>query len=214
MAASQSGEIRQTLLQLEENLGAVRRSLEALEIRAPVAGRLTAFTLQPGQTVQAGQRVGQVDTEGAYKLIAQVDEFYLGRVGLGQPASAELGERTYRLRVGRIFPQVTSGRFQIELEFTGDQPPELRRGQSLETEVTMGDTRPAMVLPNAAFLEATGGSWVFVLGPDGRRAERRTIRTGRRNPQQVEVLSGLQPGERVVTSSYETFANQTRLILR
>ena len=214
MAAGQSGEIRGTLAQLQENLRSVRGSLDALSIRAPVSGRLTAFTLQPGQTVRSGERVGQIDTEGAYKLIAQVDEFYLGRVSLGQQGAAEHNGRSYALRVSRILPQVTNGRFQIELDFAGEAPADMRRGQSLEVEVTLGDTRPAVILPAGAFLQATGGSWIFVLDRNGRTAERRSIRTGRRNPQDVEVLGGLQPGERVVTSSYDGFDKQTRLILR
>ena len=214
MASRQAAEMGQTLQQLQENLGAVRGSLDALHVRAPVSGRLTAFQLQPGQTVRAGERVGQIDTEGAYKLTARVDEFYLGRLSLGQIANVEHEARDYRARVSRIFPQVVSGGFQIELTFVGATPPGIRRGQSLDAEITLGDTRPALVLPNGPFLEATGGNWVFVLNRDGRRAERRTIRTDRRNPQQVEVTGGLQPGERVVTSSYDGFAKQTRLILR
>ena len=214
MARTQTAEMRATLAQLEENLVAVRRSLEALQVRAPTAGRLTAFDLQPGQTVQAGQRVGQIDTEGAYKLIAQIDEFYLGRVSLGQPALARRDGRTYRLTVSRIFPQVRDGAFQVELAFAGGAPEAVKRGQTLDVEVTLGDTRPALVLPNGPFVEATGGNWIFVVAPGGRRAERRAIRTGRRNPHQVEVLGGLKPGERVVTSTYDGFAKQTRLVLR
>ncbi len=214
MARTQTAEIRQTLSQLQENQVAVGRSLDALQVRAPVAGRLTAFDLQPGQSVNRGQRVGQVDTEGAYKLTAQIDEFYLGRVNLGQSAVARHDGRAYRLTVSRIFPQVRDGGFQIELAFAGGAPEGVRRGQTLDVEVTLGDTRPALVLPNGPFVEATGGNWIFVVAADGRRAERRPIRTGRRNPQQVEVLSGLKPGERVVTSTYDGFAKQTRLILR
>jgi HlyD family secretion protein len=214
MTARQTAEIQQTLRQLQENLIAVRRSLDALQVRAPVAGRLTAFELQPGQTVKAGERVGQVDTEGAYKLTAGIDEFYLGRLSLGQTATARHDGKTYRMRVSRIFPQVANGRFRVEFAFVGEMPPGVRRGQTLDVEVTLGDTRPALVLPNGPFVETTGGQWVFVLGDDGRTAERRTIKTGRRNPQEIEVLSGLRPGERVLTSSYDGLANQTRLILR
>jgi HlyD family secretion protein len=213
LMAVQSGEIRRTADQLEDNLAAVRRSLDALKIRAPVAGRLTAFALQPGQTVRPGERVAQIDTEGAYKLVAQVDEFYLGRVSLGQSATAQHDAKRYGLRVSRVLPQVTGGSFQTELSFVGPIPPGMRRGQSLEVAVTLGDTRPALVLPNDPFVEATGASWIFVLTGDG-RAERRAIRTGRRNPEVIEVLDGLRPGERVVTSSYDGFAQQTRLILR
>ena len=214
MVASQTAEMRQTLAQLQENLVAVRRSLDALQIRAPVAGRLTAFELQPGQTVAQGQRVGQVDTEGDYKLTARIDEFHLGRVSLGQRAVARHEGRAYPLTVSRILPQVKEGGFEIELAFAEGQPPGVRRGQTLDVEVTLGDTKPALVLPYGPFVENTGGNWAFVLAPGGGRAERRDIRTGRRNPQEIEVLSGLRPGERVVTSSYDGFAKQTRLILR
>lgn len=212
--ARQSAEIERTIGQLQGNIAAVRGSLDALNIRAPVGGRLTAFELQPGQTVAAGQRVGQVDTEGAYKLVAQVDEFYLGRVSPGQKAVARHDGREFPLEVSRMLPQVREGRFQTEFNFAGPVPAGVRRGQTLDVELTLGDTRPALVLPNSAFVEATGGSWIFVLTPDGRRAERRAIRTGRRNPQQVEVLEGLRAGERVVVSAYDGFTQQSRLALR
>ncbi|HEY0052397.1 MAG TPA: HlyD family efflux transporter periplasmic adaptor subunit, partial [Caulobacteraceae bacterium] len=136
MMRGQSAEIRQMQAQLRDNLSSVRGSLGALELRAPVAGRLTAFELQLGQTVAAGQRVGQIDTEGAYKLTADVDEYYLGRVSPGQLATAQHEGRQYRLEVSRIVSQVREGRFQIELEFRGPTPPSLRRGQSLDLELT------------------------------------------------------------------------------
>lgn len=213
MMRGQAREIQQMQAQLHDNLSSVRASLEALKLRAPVAGRLTAFDLQLGQTVAAGQRVGQIDSENDYKLTADVDEYYLGRVNPGQVATAQHEGRTYRLTVSRILPQVRQGRFQIELVFQGATPSSLRRGQSLDLELTLGATRQALVLPNGPFMQA-GGGWVFVVGADGRRAARRAIRVGRRNPQQVEVLSGLRPGERVLTSSYDGFAQETRLILR
>lgn len=214
MMRGQAQEIQQMQVQLHDNLSSVRGSLEALKLRAPVAGRLTAFDLQLGQTVTAGQRVGQIDSEGDYKLTADIDEYYLGRVNPGQVATAQHEGKTYRLTVSRILPQVRQGRFQIDLAFQGATPPALRRGQSLDLELTLGATRQALVLPNGPFMQAGGGSWVFVVGADGRRAARRAIRVGRRNPQQVEVLSGLRAGERVLTSSYDGFAQETRLILR
>lgn len=214
LAARQSIEMLRTLEQLRGNLAAVRGSLDALNIRAPADGRLTAFTLQPGQTVKAGDRIGQVDTEGAYKLTALIDEFYLSRVTLGQTAVARLDGATWRAQVSRILPQVRDGRFQIELEFRGGQPPALRRGQTLDLEITLGDTRQALLLPNGPFVEATGGSWVFVVDKGGKRAERRAVKVGRRNPNDIEVLSGLRAGERVVTSPYDSFAKSNRLILR
>lgn len=213
LIAGQNREIRQSMAQLQDNLASIRSSLGALQIRAPTAGRLTAFDLQLGQRVEAGQRVGQIDSEGGNKLTAQIDEFNLGRVGLDQIAAVEHDGRAYRLRVSRIVPQVVEGRFQVELTFVGAQPPNVRRGQTLDVELTLGATRPALVLPNGPFMAATGGSWVFVVDRNG-RAQRRAIRIGRRNPQFVEVLDGLEPDERVITSSYDGFSDDARLILR
>jgi HlyD family secretion protein len=156
--------------------------------------------------------VGQVDSEGAYKLTAEVDEFYLGRIAPGQSATADVGGRPVALTVLRVLPQVTSGRFRAELGFVGAPPAGLRRGQGLDLRLTLGDTRPALTLPNGAWLEGSGGSFAFVTR--GGRAERRTITVGRRNPEQVEVLKGLRPGERVVVSSYSGFEAYKHLILR
>jgi HlyD family secretion protein len=214
IGSAQQAQIRQLAQRLDRNLQVVQASLGALTVRAPAAGRLTNFTLQPGQSLKAGETVGQIDSEGAYKLVAEVDEFYLGRIAPGQSATAETGGRNVPLRVLRVLPQVTGGRFKAELGFAGASPPGLRRGQSLDLRLTLGDTRPAVVLPNGAWLEASGGAFAFVVKPGDRRAERRTIAVGRRNPQQVEVAKGLRPGERVVVSSYSGLEPYKHLILR
>lgn len=209
---AQSAQIRQMADRLESNLRIVQASLGALTVRAPAAGRLTNFTLQPGQPLKAGETVGQVDSEGAYKLAAEIDEYYLGRVAPGQAATADVDGRPLRLRVLRVLPQVSGGRFRAEFAFEGAPPPSLRRGQGLDLRLTLGDTRPALTLPNGAWLEASGGAYAFVV--EGGRAERRAIAVGRRNPEQVEVLKGLRPGERVVTSSYAGLEPYKQLILR
>jgi HlyD family secretion protein len=154
-----------------------------------------------------------VDSEGAYKLTAEIDEFYLGRIAPGQAASADVGGRSVALRVLRVLPQVANGAFRAEFAFQGAAPPALRRGQTVEVRLTLGDTRQALLLPNGGWLEASGGAWAFVLKGDG-RAERRAIAIGRRNPEQVEVLRGLRPGERVVVSSYSGLEPYKHLILR
>jgi len=209
---AQSTQIRQMANRLQSNLQIVQASLGALVVRAPAAGRLTNFTLQPGQPLKAGETVGQVDSEGAYKLTAEIDEYYLGRIAPGQAAAIEIAGRPVALRVLRVLPQVTAGRFRAELAFQGAPPPSLRRGQGLDLRLTLGDTRPAVTLPNGAWLEGSGGTFAFVV--NGGRAERRAIAVGRRNPEQVEVLKGLRPGERVVVSSYSGLEPYKHLILR
>jgi HlyD family secretion protein len=213
IARDQAAQIAQTDQRLRGNLGVVQASLDALTVRAPVAGRLTDFTLQPGQSLKAGDAMGQIDSEGQYKLTADVDEFYLGRVAPGQKAAADLDGRSVPLTVSRVLPQVTGGRFRAELTFDGTVPAALRRGEAVDVRITLGDTRPALTAPNGAWLEGGGGAYAFVMADDGRRAMRRAITVGRRNPEQVEITSGLRPGERIVTSSYAGFDKFTHLIL-
>ena len=213
LASVQGGEISRTAASLRQSLEVVRASLDALVIRAPVAGRLTDFQLQPGQALKAGDPAGQIDSEGAYKLTADVDEYYLGRVQPGEPATADLDGADLPLTVSRVLPQVTDGRFRVELTFHGAPPAGLRRGEGADLRITLGDTRRALVVPNAGWLEGSGGGSIFVLTPDGRRADRRTVGVGRRNPEQVEITSGLRPGERVVVSSSAGFDKLNHLIL-
>jgi HlyD family secretion protein len=226
VAALESGGVRETAMagdahtrirtlsgRLNDNLTAVEASLDALTVKAPTKGRLTNFLLQPGQALKAGDSVGQVDSEGAYKLTAEVDEFYLGRVAVGEAATADLGGRQVPMKVFRVLPQVAQGRFHVEFAFVS-QPPALRRGQSLDVRLILGDTHPAVTLPNEAWMETSGGAYAFVVRPGGGQADRRTIVVRRRNPEQVEVAQGLSPGERVVVSSYAGLSPYAHLILR
>ncbi|WP_217433881.1 efflux RND transporter periplasmic adaptor subunit [Caulobacter sp. S45] len=212
LASIQSAEISRTNAGLRQSLDVVRSSLDALVIRAPVAGRLTDFQLQPGQSLKLGDPAGQIDSEGAYKLTADVDEYYLGRVQPGEPATADLEGAEMDLVVSRVLPQVTDGRFRVELTFKGAAPQGLRRGEGADLRITLGDTRRALVVPNSGWLEG-GGATMFVMAADGRRADRRPVSVGRRNPEQVEITSGLRPGERVVVSSYAGFDKLNHLIL-
>lgn len=196
-ASQQASRLAQARAELEANRAAVRAGLDALVIRAPVAGRLTNFALQAGQMLKVGDTAGQVDSEGSWKLIADVDEFYLGRVVVGQKASA--GDM--RLTVSRVLPSVTNGRFRIELTFDAAPPSGLNRGQTIDARVTLGAAQQALLAPVGSWLESGGGTSAFVLDADGRHARRTAIRIGRRNSDVVEVLSGLSPGARIITSN-------------
>ncbi len=198
IAATQAQRLADTRARLTGNLAAVEGSLDALVVRAPVAGRLTNFTIQPGQMLKAGEQVGQVDSSGAWKLVADVDEYYLGRVRTGQPAA---GDNGLALVISKVLPAVSDGRFRIELGFRGPPPANLNRGQAMDVRVTLGSTRAVLVAPTGGWLDAGGGTSALVLDPSGRVARRRVIRVGARNPEQVEILSGLAPGDRIVTSN-------------
>jgi HlyD family secretion protein len=204
-------QMEQAIAQLDAGLKVVNESIDALAVRAPIAGRLTDFRLQLGEIVKSEQRIGRIDDPSRFKLSAQIDEYYLGSVLTGKKGSVNVNGRDYSAEVSRVFPQITDGRFSIELLFTGEALPEMNPGQSAETRITLGGTSRGLILPNDAFLEDTGGAWAFVLAPDGRSAERRKIRIGRRNNSQAEAAAGLAPGERVIVSTYSGFGKAERL---
>ena len=213
LQSTQLAQLRASTASLNQSLELANASLDALNLRAPVTGQLTAFSIQVGQSFTRGERLGQIDSAGRNKLRAQVDEFYLGRVAEGQIANAEVGGRAYRMRVSKIYPQVRNGAFEVDLQFVGQEPADLQRGQTVQTRLTLGDPAPALLIPNGAFYNETGGNWVFVVSPDGDSAVKRQVRLGRRNADFIEVLDGLDPGERVITSPYTGFAERDRLDL-
>jgi len=176
-----------------------------------VTGELSGFDIQLGQSLQQGERIGQIDSAGGNKLQADVDEYYLGRVRVGQTATADLDGKTYRLKIAKVYPQVRSGQFQIDLIFDGPAPSSVQRGQTLQTRLTLGDPSKAVLIPNGSFFNDTGGNWVFVVDRSGNGAAKRQIRLGRRNADYIEVLSGLSPGERVITSSYSGLTDKDHL---
>jgi HlyD family secretion protein len=198
--AGQAGEIA---AHLQDNLAIAKRLLDSLVVRAPVAGQLTALDVKLGEQKDRGERLGQIDRPTGYKVVVQVDEFYLARVHPGQPVSLNRNGRKIPLAIAKVFPQVKNGRFEVWLTFAdATAPGDLRPGEALQGSLQLGDDQPAMILPIGPFMETTGGGWAFVLDADGKTASRRPIKTGRRNGSQVEVLDGLQPGEKVILSDY------------
>jgi HlyD family secretion protein len=200
--ARRTPEIRDELEKLQQNLAIVRGKLDNLIVRAPVSGRLTDLDLKVGENCERGKRLAQITPDTGFKLSAEVDEFYLARVHVGQPADMQFGESAVPLRVSRVYPQVKDGQFTIDLAFESAAPAGLLPGEASQGRLRLGEDVSALVIPSGAFLEQTGGDWLFVLAPDGQSAIRRRIKLGRRNAEQLEVLSGLSAGERVVTSDY------------
>ena len=211
LQASQLAQLRAAATTLQKNLAVARMNLDSLNLRAPVTGQLSGFTLQVGQSMGRGERLGQIDSPGRNKLLAGVDEFYLGRVEVGQKATVDVGGKSYDLKVIKIYPTVRNGEFEIDLAFVGDEPTGIQRGQTIQTKLTLGDPVPATLIPAGSFYNDTGGNWVFVVSPDGDSAEKRNVRLGRRNSQFIEVLDGLQPGEKVVTSPYTGLTDKDEL---
>jgi HlyD family secretion protein len=211
LQASQLQQLRASTSSLNSGLAIARGSLSQLNLRAPVTGQLSGFSIQLGQAVQQGERLGQIDSAGRNKLVADVDEYYLGRVEVGQAATADVDGKTYRLRVAKVYPQVRNGQFQIDLVFDGPEPSSMQRGQTVQAKLTLGDSSRAVLIPNGAFFNDTGGNWVFVVDRGGNSATKRQVQLGRRNNDFIEVVSGLEPGERVITSSYSGLIDKEHL---
>lgn len=198
---------------LDSGLKLVSGTVDALAVRAPVDGRLTNFRLQVGESVATGKNIGRIDDPVRFKLAASVDEYYLNRMAVGRHGSVRQDERDYPADIGAIYPQIKDGRFTVDLVFTKGQPPVMNPGQSLDAHITLGEPAPALLLPGGAFINDSGGAWVYVLDADGRGARRRALRVGRRNNAQIEVLAGLAAGDKVIVSSYAAYGNSPRLQL-
>jgi HlyD family secretion protein len=199
---------------MEENLRFARESLAELQVRAPVEGKLSGFDLEIGQNIPRGTRIGQIDNADEFKLVADIDEFYLGRVDIDQTVSFERDGREYLLRVSKIYPNVEGGQFEVDMQFLQDTPRDLRRGQTIQAKLTLGDASEALLIPNGSFFQDTGGKWIFVASPDGSTAVKRNVQLGRRNTRYIEVLDGLEAGETVITSPYSGFRDMDLLVLK
>lgn len=201
--------LKDTTKRLEGNLAISRKNLDNMNVKAPVDGTLSGFNVEVGQSIGRGERLGQIDTPNDYKVTAFIDEFYLGRVDIGQQASYD----NYAMVVSKIYPQVQNGQFEVDFKFTQAQPADIRRGQTIQTKLTLGDASEALLIPNGAFYQDTGGNWIFVVTQDGNQAIRRTVRLGRRNSRFIEVIEGLEVGEKVVTSPYTSYQDMALLKL-
>jgi HlyD family secretion protein len=200
---------------LDQRYAAMQEAIESLTIRAPINGQLTSLDAEVGQIISTGTRVGQVDRVDSYELRAQVDEFYIDRVRHGQTATTDaLGDTSRTLTVDRVYPEVEDGRFEVDLAFDGSMPDELRRGQTVRLKLELGQSQEAMLLARGGFYQSTGGNWAYVVTEDGNSAVRRPLRLGRQNPNHFEVLEGLELGDKVITSSYDTFGDADRLSLK
>jgi HlyD family secretion protein len=198
--------------QLRSSLDFARKNLDDLNVRAPIAGKLSGFNIEVGQSIERGGRLGQIDDPDGFKLNVRIDEYYLGRVDLEQVAVAEHNNRSFDMEIAKIYPQVKDGQFEVDMTFS-EEPVGVRRGQTLQLRLTLGDNTGALLIPNGSFYQETGGNWIFVVSPNGSEAIKRPVRLGRRNTSFIEVLDGLEAGERVVTSPYTSYADMDRLSL-
>ncbi len=212
---------RQQLTQMQESyermqnaLQLMRKKVGDLVVRAPVDGQLTSLDAEIGQSKNKGERLGQIDVLGGYKVRVDVDEHYISRIFIGLKGSFDFAGKSYNLVIKKVFTQVTNGRFQVDMEFEGEVPKGIRRGQTLQIRLALSDEKQAILLPKGGFYQQTGGNWIFKVNEAGTMAYKVDIQLGMQSPDNYEVLSGLEPGDKVITSSYENYGNMQELILK
>ena len=210
----QVSQMQQSYSRMQNALSLMRRKVGDLIVRSPVDGQITSLDAEIGQSKNKGERLGQVDVTTGYKVRADIDEHYISRIFTGLEGIFTLNATDYKLRVRKIYTQVNNGRFQVDLEFLGAIPKGIRRGQSLQVRLSLSDETQALLVAKGGFYQQTGGNWIYKLSKDGSKAYKADIQLGRQNPDFYEVLSGLKPGDKVVTSSYENYGDNQELVMK
>ena len=206
--------LEDSLDRMQSNLKVLKQKQDNLTIRAPISGQLTSFVAEIGESKSPGQRLGKIDMLEGFKVRAEIDEHYIARIERDRTGEYEFAGQTGKLVVKQIYPEVLNNRFIVDMEFLDKEPEGIRRGLTLHIKLELGDIAEAILLPRGGFEQTTGGNWVYVLDESGDFATKRRIKVNRYNPQNFEVTEGLEPGERVITSSYDSFGNMERLILK
>ena len=207
-------QLEESIDRLRLNLELIKQNQENLTIRAPITGLLSSLIAEVGESKPGGERLGQIDVEDEFKVRAAIDEHYIARIRTGQAGSFDFAGGTYDLVIDRVYPEVIEGQFEADMVFPEGMPDGLRRGQTLQVRIALGELADAMQVPRGGFYQKTGGRWIYVLDPTGEFAVQRQIRLGRQNSQYFEVLEGLEEGETVITSMYDNFGDMERLVLQ
>jgi HlyD family secretion protein len=213
--AQQAQQDKESYDRAKVTLQVMQEKVDQLIVRAPISGQLTSLDAEIGQTKTAGYALAQIDSLGGFKVrLTDVDEHYVNRVFTGQTGTFQYNDSTYKLRITQVFSAIANGRFMVDMKFVGKVPDGLRKGQTLQVTLALSDERMAVLVPKGGFFQQTGGNWIFKVSEDGKTAYRVDIQLGQMNPDYYEVLSGLKPGDKVVTSSYENYGNMQELILK
>lgn len=210
----QIAQMEESLQNMRINMLMIRRRKDNLSIKAPIDGELGLLDAELGQSIGAGAKIGQINNLDSYKIEAQIDEHYIDRVNPGLEASFERNSETFAASIRKVYPEVRDGKFKADFRFEGEQPENVRTGQTYYLNLQLGQSSEAIIIPRGSFYQNTGGKWVYVLNNDGTRAIKRNVRIGRQNPQFYEVLEGLEPGEKVIISSYDNYGEKDELIIR
>ncbi len=211
---NQVKQMESDLQSMARNMQLIRQRVDNLLVKAPIDGEVGALDVVLGRNVGSGSSFGLINVMSAFKVATLIDEHYIDRIVVGLPATIERQERKYDMVIRKVYPEVSGGQFRADFTFAGDIPENIRIGQTYHINLQLGEASEAVIIPRGAFYQTTGGSWIYVVDPSGEKAYRRDIRIGRQNPQHYEVLEGLEPGEKVITSAYENFGSHDVLILK
>ena len=209
---TQIDRMEESLENMQLNMSMIRRRKSNLIVKAPIDGELGLLDVVLGQSIASGTKIGQINSVGTYKVEAQIDEHYIDRVIAGLEATFERQGETYSTVIRKVYPEVRDGKFKADFKFDGEQPDNIRAGQTYYLNLQLGQPEEAVIIPRGTFYQKTGGKWIYVVNKDGNKAVKREIRIGRQNPQYYEVLEGLAPGEKVITSGYETYGDSDVLV--
>ena len=209
---TQIDRMEESLENMQLNMSMIRRRKSNLIVKAPIDGELGLLDVVLGQSIAAGTKIGQINSVGTYKVEAQIDEHYIDRVVAGLEATFERQGETYSTVIRKVYPEVRDGKFKADFKFGGEQPDNIRAGQTYYLNLQLGQPEEAVIIPRGTFYQKTGGKWIYVVNKEGTKAVKREIRIGRQNPQYYEVLEGLEPGERVITSGYDTYGDSDVLV--
>ena len=209
---TQIDRMEESLENMQLNMSMIRRRKSNLIVKAPIDGELGLLDVVLGQSIAAGTKIGQINSVGLYKVEAQIDEHYIDRVVAGLEATFERQGETYSTVIRKVYPEVRDGKFKADFKFDGEQPDNIRSGQTYYLNLQLGQPEEAVIIPRGTFYQKTGGKWIYVVNKEGTKAVKREIRIGRQNPQYYEVLEGLEPGERVITSGYDTYGDSDVLV--
>lgn len=212
--STQISQMHESLANMRINMDMIRRRKENLSVKAPISGELGLLDVELGQSVAAGSKIGQINDLDSYKIEAQIDEHYIDRVAAGLDATFERQNEKYSAAIRKVYPEVRDGKFKADFRFVGQQPENIRTGQTYYLNLQLGQPEEAVMIPRGSFYQATGGKWVYVVNAEGTKAVKRSVRIGRQNPQYYEVLEGLEPGEKVIISSYDSFGDKDELIIK
>lgn len=209
---TQIDRMEESLENMQLNMSMIRRRKSNLIVKAPIDGELGLLDVVLGQSIAAGTKIGQINSVGTYKVEAQIDEHYIDRVIAGLEATFERQGETYSTVIRKVYPEVRDGKFKADFKFGDEQPDNIRAGQTYYLNLQLGQPEEAVIIPRGTFYQKTGGKWIYVVNKEGTKAVKREIRIGRQNPQYYEVLEGLEPGEKVITSGYDTYGNSDVLV--